>query len=357
MSERSLLTQTVEDILATGLLSGLSVLVAHRGKLVERVVRGHDARGRDLQADSIFPVASITKMALALAFFRLVEEEEIALDDRLSDYLPQAEAARGDINLRQLLCHISGLPTDVDERLAPYNADLSWEILREACLKTPLEAPPQTRLQYSNVGYGLLGAVLEVVMGTPFNEVLGSLVLRPLQIEGYLGDEPPRQTAAISHVRGAHAGTEIEPYNSRLWRSLALPWGGLFTTAEGALKIVQAFAGRPEDFLQPETRALAVADHTHGLAGGFITPLWWDPCPWGLGPDLRGTKKPHWVPASASPQSFGHSGASGCLAWADPSKELEWVILGTRTADSGWLLRRGPAIGDAIYASLEHYRS
>ncbi|MBC8078615.1 MAG: serine hydrolase, partial [Chloroflexales bacterium] len=85
-----------------------------------------------------------------------------------------------------------------------------------------------------------------------------------------------------------------------------------------------------------------------GLNGGFAPPLLWNPCPWGLGAELRGAKVPHWVPPEAGANSFGHSGASGCIAWASPSANVSWALLGTRTADSGWLLRRGPSIGAAI---------
>jgi CubicO group peptidase (beta-lactamase class C family) len=74
-----------------------------------------------------------------------------------------------------------------------------------------------------------------------------------------------------------------------------------------------------------------------GVVPGFGTQR---PCPWGLGPEVRGAKEPHWVAAAAGPDSFGHSGASGCLAWYAPAADTAFAILGARTADSGWLLRR-----------------
>jgi CubicO group peptidase (beta-lactamase class C family) len=201
-------------------------------------------------------------------------------------------------------------------------------------------------VQYSNVGYGLLAIAVERVTGRPFAAALSEQVLGPLGIEGYLGVEAlPRQAARTTDVRGRAAGTEIEPFNSPFWRGLAMPWVGLVTTAEGALRLLGAFAG---DFLRPDTRARATSDQTGGLAGGFGGPLMWDPSPWGLGPDLRGQKRPHWAPASASPGSYGHAGASGCLAWHDPARDLSWVLIGTRTADGGWLLRQGAAIGAAL---------
>jgi beta-lactamase class C len=220
-----------------------------------------------------------------------------------------------------------------------------------ACLLSPLEAPPETRVQYSNVGYGLLAVIVERHTGKDFPVALADLVLNPLGVEGYLGVEPPRPLAVVADTRGEHAGGELEPFNSTFWRSLALPWGGLVTTVDGALALVRAFGGAPQGFLSPELRDEAVRSHTGDLSGGFVAPLIWSPSPWGLGPEVRGRKAPHWVPSEGGSDSFGHSGASGALAWAAPTHSIAWAILGARTADNGWLLRRAPAIGAAILES------
>ncbi|MHB1161589.1 MAG: serine hydrolase domain-containing protein, partial [Chloroflexota bacterium] len=216
--------------------------------------------------------------------------------------------------------------------------------------RTALRHPPLTRVQYSNVGYGLLAVAVERRTGQPFPAALRSLVLEPLRIEGYLGEQPPRPPALLEGVKGSHAGSSLEPFNSPFWRSLAMPWAGLVTTASGALALVRAFLEPPAGFLTPELAAEATRNQVGDLAGGFVPPLIWSRSPWGLGPELRDEKKPHWVPAPpvVSPDSFGHSGASGCIAWADPSSRVAWAILGTRTADGGWLLRRGPALAEAI---------
>jgi len=203
------------------------------------------------------------------------------------------------------------------------------------------------------VGYGLLAVLVARLTGHTFTDALGSLVLDPLGVEGYLGAEPPRQPAALAGVRSSHVGTPLEPYNSPFWRSLALPWGGLVTTVEGALRLVRAFRGVPTGFLSDSTRADATNNQTGDRAGGFLPPLIWRHSPWGLGPELRDAKSPHWAPAQASPISFGHSGASGCVVWADPTADVAWAVCGSRTADNGWLVHRAPALGAA---SLEATR-
>lgn len=343
-----LLAAALEQATQGGRVPGLVVAAARGQAPAAHSVVGHDARGLPLADDSLFPVASVTKMATALAVLRLCDQGLLALDDSLEQHLPEALAARPGVTIRALLCHTAGMPSDLSPRHAAYAEGLDWPTLAAACLLTPPELAAGRRVHYSNVGYGLLALAAERRAGADFAHVLGELVLGPLGVEGYLGAEPPRAPAALANVRGSHAGGAIEPFNSRFWRSLALPWAGLVTTAAGALAIVRAF--RQPGFLSPALAAAATSDQTGGLSGGFIEPLYWEPCPWGLGPELRGAKQPHWVAALAGADSFGHSGASGCLAWYVPAADTAFAILGARTADSGWLLRRAPAICEAILA-------
>jgi CubicO group peptidase (beta-lactamase class C family) len=313
------------------------VLVAWtHGTDVEILAAGTDAAAAAPASTALFPVASVTKLATALAVLRLAASGRVALDDPLSLHVPQAAAGVAGVTLRSLLCHTAGLPDDVAPELAPYALGLTWERLAQACLATPLVRPPHSHVTYSNVGYGLLALVVERRTGLPFATALASLVLDPLRIEGYLGAEPPRLPVRVAGKLGEHAGTDLEPFNSAFWRSLAMPWAGLVTTAGGALALVRAFLGTPAGFLPPDLLQVATEDQTAGLAGGFTGWLEWNPCPWGLGPELLGHKSPHMVPASAAPASFGHSGYSGCLAWADPATGAAYAVLGGTRFLAGW---------------------
>lgn len=336
------------EAMATYQIPGLAIVVARGGVPTGAWFRGADADGSPLASDSIFPIASITKLATALCVLRLVDAGAIGLDDPLARHLPDALAAQPDVTTRALLSHVSGLPLDVLDESALYAPGLSWPTLAAACLRTPLRWAPGSRVQYSNVGYGLLAIVVARLTGQDFPTALQSHVLRPLGIEAYLGVEPPRSPLVLADVRGPFAGSPLAPYNSPFWRSLALPWSGLLTTAAGALGLVRAFQGAPIGFLTLETLLAATANQTDALGGGLAPPLIWPRCPWGLGPELRDDKTPHWAPATAGPDSFGHAGMSGGVAWAARGAGVSWAILGTRTADNGWLVRRGPAIGAAI---------
>ena len=107
----------------------------------------------------------------------------------------------------------------------------------------------------------------------------------------------------------------------------------------------------PHGFLSASLRAEATRNQTGDLPGGYGGRFDYLHASWGLGVDLRGDKQPHWTPATASPDTFGHAGASGCVTWYDPQANVAWAILGTRTADNGWLVRGAPKIAAAILES------
>ncbi|HMQ30197.1 MAG TPA: serine hydrolase domain-containing protein, partial [Chloroflexaceae bacterium] len=280
---------------------GLVVAAARAGDAPAHLVLGADAAGAPLAADSLFPVASLTKLATALAALRLVAVGAIELDAPLARYLPDAAAARPGVTPRRLLSHTAGLPLDLAPGAAPYEHGLTWAALARACLATPLAAAPGERVCYSNVGYGLLAIAVERLTGRPFPAALRELVLGPLGVEGFLGEAPPRPAAHLGGRLGEHAGSDREPFNSAFWRGLALPWAGLVTTASGALALVRAFGGAPAGFLPQALLAEATADQTGGAPGGTPGFLQWPRCPWGLGPQLRGAKRPFYLPAAASP--------------------------------------------------------
>jgi CubicO group peptidase (beta-lactamase class C family) len=332
------------------------VAVALGDRPVERLSVGQDAAGRPVGPGGLSAVASITKLATALVVLRLVERGVLELDQPLAEELPEAVAAQPGVTIRTLLSHTSGMPWKMEAAHAEGGDRLSATDLEELALATSLERPPLTKVQYSNPAYALLGIVVERRTARPFREVLAQLVLDPLGIEAYLGDEPPRPTLRLADVRAPGSGTEREWFNTPAWRSLGLPWAGLVTSVDGALGLVQAFCHGPRGLLGPALRAEAIRNQAidpasgQTLSGGQVVPLIWPKCPWGLGPELRNDKRPHWAAAEASPDSFGHAGASGCLAWADPEVGVAWAIVGTRTAHNGWLVRHGPAIGAAILA-------
>lgn len=312
---------------------------------------GVDGLQRPLQHDTLFPVASITKLAVALAILRLVDQKLLVLDAEIGTYVPDIHHEMTHRALRSLLCHTSGYGFDLPNKDGRYAHGLTWAALAHECLHIAPIAPAYQTVQYSNLGYGLLGIIIERVTGQSCTDALQALVLTPLGIRGRLGNPSDGVLANIADVRGQHRGTDLETFNSPFWRSLALPWGGLCTDASGALALINAYMPH-STFLGADTRDDAIQNHTGVLPGGFMAPLLWPRCPWGLGVELRGNKQPHWVAPCFPSHSFGHTGASGMLVWADPEQLVRVVICGARVADGGWLLRHSPALTERIWREV-----
>jgi CubicO group peptidase (beta-lactamase class C family) len=328
-------------------LPGLILAVAYGQQDPECVALGTDAVGTLLTASSLLPVASITKLATALTILRLVDRGALSLTDPLSRYVPEAMAAQQGATLLHLMTHSSGLPSHYSDNALSVRPLRTWSDVAAACLNTAPLMPPNTQVMYSNLGPGLLALVVERLTGEPFVQVLDALVVQPLGIEAYLGVEPPHAPAVIA----PHEPVTDAWYNMPSWRALGEPWAGLITTAEGALELARAFWNRPDDFLQPTTRALATRNHVAHLLGGEFGATELQPDPWGLGPTLYGRASHR--PLSVNDASFGHPGYTGCITWVDPIAYVAWAVLGTRVADNGWLNYALPVIGEAVLGSTK----
>jgi CubicO group peptidase (beta-lactamase class C family) len=89
--------------------------------------------------------------------------------------------------------------------------------------------------------------------------------------------------------------------------------------------------------------------HFPGLAGVLPGFQRFDPCDWGLGVEIRGSKQPHWTGPANSPATFGHFGRSGSFLWVDPVAGRACVGLADRPFGP-WAARAWPVLADAVVA-------
>ena len=80
-----------------------------------------------------------------------------------------------------------------------------------------------------------------------------------------------------------------------------------------------------------------------------------DPCPWGLGPEIRGTKSPHWTAPHGSAATWGHFGGTGTFLWVDPVADVACVMLSNREFTE-WGMDHWPAFNDAVLAEARTVR-
>ena len=365
VSARPSLPSTALESLAARLRSpgpffvpGLVVVVQRQGGSAERLVAGTDAAGTPLRPDTLFPLGSCGKLPIGLFILRLIDRGLVGLDDPIQRFVPEAAEGNKAVTIRRLLSHSSGLPIDLPLDVVPYGPGLDWPAISRGCAAAPLQFAPGSVVQYSGIGFGLLATVIERVTGEPLWPTVKREVLAPLGVDVHPASELPEGRAAVvADIRSAHVGTPLEPVNGAYWRQLALPWAGLFGTADALLTLARTYDNSTAANVSPELLAEARTDQNPGLSGffnttdprfGYLTtkPLVWPHCAWGLCVEVRGVKAPHWTPASTSRGSYGHLGSTGCLAWCDKEKGAWWAVAGSSSTDNGWLLRYGPQIGE-----------
>jgi CubicO group peptidase (beta-lactamase class C family) len=199
--------------------------------------------------DARFNVASMNKMFTAVAIAQLVERGRIRLDDPIARYLggqlPNHAAER--IQIRHLLSHTSGL--------GDYMGDSAWDLVNRARLRTvtdflPLVAhdsgsfPPGSRYSYSNSGYLLLGRIIEVASGEPYDRYVAAHVFGPagMSNSGFVPLDSVTPRLAVGYVR---AEGPAQGWRNNLFEHVIRggPAGGAFSTVGDLYRFARALQG------------------------------------------------------------------------------------------------------------------
>jgi CubicO group peptidase (beta-lactamase class C family) len=261
-----------------------------------------------------FIIASISKPMTAAGVMILVDRKAIALDHPVRRYIPEfAGGARERVTIRHLLTHTSGLPDMLpdNQELRRRRAPLR-DFVAGAC-RTPLLFAPGSEVRYQSMGILLAAEIAERVTGTRFREFLARELFRSLGMDRTslgLGGRKVADTALCQDGGDPAWGT-----NSAYWRDMGHPWGGVHATAADVATFVRAFLHPDGRVLRTSTAQAMVTDQTPGLGAS-----------WGLGWNVQ----PGYFGRGCSPRTFGHYGASGTVAWADPAADLSVALLTTK---------------------------
>jgi CubicO group peptidase (beta-lactamase class C family) len=252
--------------------------------------------------DTIYDLASLTKLFTAVLALRLVECGTLDLDKRVSWYLP-AFGGKAEVTVAMLLTHTAGLPGDMD--LAPY-PDRPSRLA--AVLAAPPVSPPGTRFGYSDVGFITLGVLVERLAGGRLDDLVAAHITGPLGM---------RDTgfAPLAALWPRVAATEYMPWTGRgvvrgqVHDEAAWALGGvaghagLFGTAVDVAVFGQMLANGGEyagaRVLREPTVARMLANWNAGLGPTAAH---------GLGVALD---QPEYMGALSGPRTFGHTGFTG----------------------------------------------
>lgn len=301
---------------ASGQVSSAVLHVAQRQSTLTR----HFGTAESGQA--MFLLGSISKPICVTALMRLFDRGEFQLDDPLKKFLPKfAGDGRDQVTLRQVLTHVSGLPDQLADNAALRKNHAGLEEFVEHAIRTPVGFTPGSKYQYSSMGILLATHVAELISGTGILDLVERTVMQPLGMQHSaqglgrftLQDVVPCQTEFGAPESGAGDPTARDwDWNSLYWRKLGAPWGGTHASAPDVGRFLTEFLSRQGTIVKPETAELMTGNQNRpGLT------------PRGLGFNVG-------APAGSpgcSETTFGHTGSTGTLAWADGSTETICVVL------------------------------
>ncbi len=273
---------------------------------------------RPMTVDTLFDLASLTKVVATLpVVLSLIDDGELRLTDPVALFLPEFRIGdKSSVTVRHLLTHTAGL---IAHR--PFHAlyETRDEIL-SAIRNDPLVAKPGEAVQYSDLGFILLGEIIREVTGEPLDKVARKRVFDPLGM-------PQTQFCPPSSLQNNIAATEngkvgvVHDENAEALLGVS-GHAGLFSTAEDLVTYVQMWLGYKGPVLSQAVRRTAVQNQTPGLSG----------CR-GLGLVCRFDSYDHmgdlW-PLSA----VGHTGFTGTSLAFDPVSSL-WMIILTNDVHYG----------------------
>lgn len=346
----------MDRYVAEGELPGCALAVAVAGDAVAEWHAGAARPGQPATAATLWPLASISKTYTAATIMALVERGDLTLSLPVRELLPEFDGdGRDAVRLGHLLTHTAGLIYEsprMEERL---RTQTPLDGLLTEAYTTPLLFPPGSAYSYSDFGYALAGRMAEAAAGRPLPDLMRAYVLDPAGLAETYFPAPANTHERIAQVEGALAsGTPGAMYSSPYALGLAHPAFGVVASARDLLRFGLLFApsGRVRVHSEATIRAMTT-DRTGGVTqhgGQRFYPFNSDAYGLGFvaGPHFGGTGDD-----LASPASFGHDGASGCVLLADPTYDLTIALVSNRHMLSGlerWRLRLGGLLNGVLAA-------
>jgi CubicO group peptidase (beta-lactamase class C family) len=308
--------EVLERATAAKQVDAAALHVAHRGESFTRHF------GKAASNDAMFLLGSISKPINVTAVMTLFDQGKFQLHDRVKKFLPAFTGdGRDEVTIRHLLTHVSGLPDQLanNNELRKQHAPLTE--FAEQAMRTRLDFAPGTRYQYSSMGILLAARIVELISRSDIRTLVDRAVFQPLGMKHSaqgLGRFKLEEMVSCQMEGAAPESGSGDPgakdwdWNSPYWRELGAPWGGTHASAPDIARFLSEFMGGRGQAVKPETARSMIKNHN---PAGFT--------PRGLGFAVG--------KASGSPgcseQTFGHTGSTGTLCWADPASETICVVL------------------------------
>ncbi len=317
------------------LFPGFSALVVRSGKIVGEKAFGKKVRGGSEPVDTstIFDLESMTKvLSTSISAMVLAERGKLGLEDPVAKYLPDFTGDGKDkVKVQDLLRYSSGLPVD------NHVFDVAPEEIWRRMAQTPLEFPPGTKVQYSDVGYRLLGKLLESAAGVGLDVFARDNVWKPLGMVDTMYNPPPEKHARVAATGATQRRKDVVRGAVQDDQDHALGGvcgcDGVFSTAMDVGVFCQmllaggVYAGKR--VVAAELASEMVKNQTpfSDEANTDVAPIMnLLATPKGYGYELA-TRRFSNAGTRLSPGSYGKCGGAGTFMWIDPARELFGVLL------------------------------
>ena len=347
-----------------GTLPAAGMIAGCGGEVTETQLFGSQTEsGTPIRDDAVFLVASITKPIVASAALLLAERGLLTLSDKVIDYVPEfGRNGKNGVRIRHLLTHSSGLPDMLPDNVELRRQHAPLTAFVEGTCEVELAFGPGRDVRYQSMGFALLGEIIARVTGMPCAEFVRRELFEPLGMtDSWLGLPEHCFEAGASGETFVDRVVEIRVpdeqtgqdwnWNSRYWRMLGAPWGGLLTTPADLGRYCRMMLGHADGdaaVLSPATIAAATKNQLAEMPD--IPEADRRTKPWGLGWRLN------WPAHSANfgdflgSRTYGHWGATGTVLWIDPDPDAFLVLLTTRPQEphGTWLARVSNAVAAAL---------
>jgi len=246
---REALLPEIQRLMREEEITGLSIALASSDELLWAEGFGHADRasGRPATLDTVYQAGSLAKPLTAIGVMLLADRGQIDLDRPVSQYLPgfsvrsRTPGAVEEITVRNLLSHHSGLPTDRMKGM--WTATPFTEVLTELP-DDYIAYPPNLVFSYSNLGYTVLGHLVEAVSHRPFATYMDEAVIQPLGLEQTGFALSPGLAARVATGYRAGKGSSPSPVRDT-------PALGLYTSVLDLTRLAQALMRTPSNGDRP----------------------------------------------------------------------------------------------------------
>jgi CubicO group peptidase (beta-lactamase class C family) len=278
--------------------------------------------GQAASEDAMFLLGSISKPINVTAVMTLLDQGKFQLEDRVKKFLPAFKGeGRDNVTIRHLLTHVSGLPDQLANNNELRKQHASLKEFAEETMRTRLDFAPGTKYLYSSMGILLATRIAELISGSNIRTLVDRTVFKPLGMKHSAQGLGRFKLEDMVHCQMDGAAPESgsgDPqakewdWNSLYWRKLGAPWGGTHASAPDIATFLGEFLGAHGKAVKPETARLMIQNHNpegvtpRGLGFGV-----------GKASGSRG----------CSERTFGHTGSTGTLCWADPESDTICVVL------------------------------